>query len=330
MVRAIVIPLILLAAVIGARWFVAFTPPIFGANAIADLHAVEINGERQFLLIRGRDKSKPVLLFLHGGPGMPAMYLAHAFQRPLEKDFVVVHWDQRASGKSFRTGIDPTTITTSQLVADAEAAIAYLQDRLGVEKVILVGHSHGSYIGAILANRRPDLIKAYVGIGQVTDFKREVEVQDAYLRTRLGDLGLPAETEIDGSNREDLLFRTGSEIYGETSFIPLIIAGLLAPEYSLSEVMKVRNGSAFSSKHMKRDMIDGPLMDEIRQFDMPVYMIMGAHDMVTPVSLAEEYFEAIEAPQKRWYLFENSAHFPFFEEPAAFAETMASIHAQSG
>ena len=158
---------------------------------------------------------------------------------------------QRGSGKSFRNDIDPALISTSQLVADAESVIAYLQTRLGAEKIYLAGHSHGSYLGAILAQRRPELFHAFVGIGQVADTNREAAIQDDFLRSRLSGLGLPPDLPINNANREDLLFKTGSELHGATSFTPLIIAGLLAPEYSLSEVMKVKNGSAFSSRHMK-------------------------------------------------------------------------------
>ena len=323
--RIVFVIVLLLVAGIAARWFVAFTPPISGADPIAELTAVDINGDRQYLLIRGKDRSKPVLLFLHGGPGMPAMYLGHSFQRPLEKDFVVVHWDQRAAGKSYRPPIDPASISTSQLIADAEAVIAHLKTRLGAEKVYLAGHSHGSYLGAILAAHRPDLIEAFVGIGQVADGTREIAIQDAYLKTQLERLGLPADTPITGANREDLLFKTGSEIYSATSFMPLIVAGLKAPEYSLSDVMRVQKGSSFSSTHMTRDMVDGPLMDSVTTFEMPVYFIMGAHDMVTPVSLAREYFDLVESPSKHWIDFDSSAHFPFFEEPERFAETMTRI-----
>lgn len=329
MLRIIGGVLIAILVLISARWFFAWTLPIFSKDAISDLTAVEINGDRQFLLLRGEDKSKPVLLFLHGGPGMPAMYLGHAFQRPLEKDFVVVHWDQRASGKSYRDDIDPALISTSQLVADAEAVIAYLQQRLGAEKVYLVGHSHGTYLGALLASRRPDLVKAYVGIGQVADMSREIPVQDAFLKTRLSTLGLPESTEISGANREDLLFQTGSELYGETSFTPLLVTGLFAPEYSLSDVMKVRAGSSFSSANMKRDMINGPMLETVTQFSTPVYFVMGEHDMVTPVSLAREYFDRVDAPKKTWIAYGSSAHFPFFEEPEKFAADMKRIAAEN-
>ena len=325
MLRAFGIFIVILIALVGARWFVSFTPPLFGSAAIAELGAIEVNGDRQFLLIRGKDKSKPVLLFLHGGPGMPAMYLGHKFQRPLEKEFVVVHWDQRASGKSYRSDIDPALISTSQLIKDAEAVIGHLQSQLGVDEVYVVGHSHGSFLGAILAAQRPDLVKAFIGMGQVTDPAREIAVQNAYLEGQLGRLGLPADTPVTAANSEDLLFQTGSEIYGETSFMPLIVAGLFAPEYSLSDVMKVQKGSSFSSKHITRDVLSGPLMNEVTDFDVPVYFVQGDHDMVTPTSLAREYFDGLNAPIKRWYGFSESAHFPFFEEPEKFADVMKEI-----
>jgi len=72
-------------------WFTpGRTPAIHGPNSIASLERIRIGDVDQYILIRGNDSSLPVLLFLHGGPGMPAMYLAHAFQHDLEKEFVVV------------------------------------------------------------------------------------------------------------------------------------------------------------------------------------------------------------------------------------------------
>lgn len=100
------------------------TPPITGtdnevvAGSIASLETIELGGVSQAVLIRGHDRTKPVLLFLHGGPGMPAMYLAHAFQRNLEEDFVVVHWDRRGAGKSYRTRGLEHEMTVRRLLED--------------------------------------------------------------------------------------------------------------------------------------------------------------------------------------------------------------------
>jgi pimeloyl-ACP methyl ester carboxylesterase len=314
----------LFALLLIAYVFKSFTPPIFGESAIAELKAIDVNGDRQFLLIRGHDRASPVLVFLHGGPGMPAMYLAHDFQRDLERHFVVVHWDQRASGKSFKRDADPESLSISGLLSDTDVVIEHLRESLGARKVWLVGHSHGTYLGALYARRHPDKVRAYVGLGQIGDFEREHPLQDAYLETRLADLGYPPHTEITGANREDLLFESGSELYGETSFVPLLLSGLAATEYSLFDIMNVSRGPAFSGKHMKYDMTRS-LIDDETAFEVPVAIIMGAHDMVTPVELARGYYDAITAPEKRWLLFDKSAHFPFFEEPERFTAAMLEL-----
>ena len=73
------------------------TPGIDAPRSVASLEKMRFNGVDQWVLIRGVDRTKPLLLFLHGGPGMPAMFLAHGFQRELERDFVVVQWDRRGA-----------------------------------------------------------------------------------------------------------------------------------------------------------------------------------------------------------------------------------------
>jgi pimeloyl-ACP methyl ester carboxylesterase len=100
----------------------AWTPSIASINgkkSIALLEKIELGNIKQYVLIRSMDIKNPVLLFIHGGPGMPLMYLSHAFQRPLEKKFTVVQWDERGAGKSYDPGIPPETINVEQFIADA-------------------------------------------------------------------------------------------------------------------------------------------------------------------------------------------------------------------
>ena len=306
--------------------FRSFTPPIFSENSISRLERVSINDDQQYLLVRGHDRDLPVLLFLHGGPGMPAMYLAHDFQRELEKHFVVVHWDQRGAGKSYRKDTDPKTLTISQLLSDTDVVVDYLLGELDTPGVWLVGHSHGSYLGALYAQRHPEKLMAFVGLGQVADPQRATLVQDDFLRGQLQDLGMPADTRISGANRENLLFLTGSELYGETSFLPLVLTGLLANEYNLVDVLNVKKGSSFSSRNMAYDS-DRNLIASATEFDVPVALVMGVHDMTTPVSLAREYYEAITAPDKRFILVKEASHFPHFEQPGQFLSLMLDLKA---
>ena len=305
----------------------SFTPPILAKNSIAELTALEVNGDEQYVLIRGHDQSLPVLLFLHGGPGMPAMYLAHEFQRELETRFVVVHWDQRASGKSFKADTNPDQLSTSQLLRDLDVVVEFLRDRLAADRIWLAGHSHGSYLGVLYARRQAEKLCAYIGIGQVTNDSSTgpvVALQKRFLDERREQLGLEPGTAIDGSNLEDLLFRSGSELYGETSFVPLLLTGLLATEYNLIDSMNVAKGSSFSSRHMTYDMERDLPANEWR-FSVPVALIMGRHDMVTPTALASDYFDRVEAPMKKWFEFEETSHFPHFEQPEGFTATLAEL-----
>ena len=94
------------------------TPAMETPNGIAELQRIDLNGYPQWLLIRGQDVSRPVLLFLHGGPGESNMWLAHYTMKELEQHFVCVNWDQRGTGRSFRPGPPPETMTIDQFVKD--------------------------------------------------------------------------------------------------------------------------------------------------------------------------------------------------------------------
>jgi pimeloyl-ACP methyl ester carboxylesterase len=310
----------------------SFTPPIFAENSIAELTTLDVNGDEQYLLVRGLDSNLPVLLFLHGGPGMPAMYLAHDFQRELEAQFIVVHWDQRSSGKSFKADASADQLSTSQLLQDLDVVVEFLRDKFGTDRIWMIGHSHGSYLGVLYARRHENKVCAFVGIGQVTNDSSAGPVfslQKRFLEDRRGQLGLEPGTVIDASNLEDLLFRSGSELYGETSFAPLLLSGLMAPEYNLLDSLNVAKGSSFSSRRMRYDMPRDLLTNEW-QFSIPVALIMGRHDMVTPTQLANEYFDKIEAPLKAWYVVDEAAHFPHFEQPEHFTTALSELRESWG
>ena len=171
-----------------AYTFKSFTAPIFARGSIADLYELEVNGDPQYLLVRGRDRQQPIMLFVHGGPGMPAMYLAHDFQRDLEEEFVIAHWDQRASGKSFKPGAGQPQLSTSLLLGDMDVVVDHLRGALDAQSLWIVGHSHGSYLGALYARRHPEKVCGFVGIGQVADESgsgRARALQKAFLKPRL-------------------------------------------------------------------------------------------------------------------------------------------------
>ncbi|UCG52086.1 MAG: alpha/beta hydrolase [Candidatus Latescibacterota bacterium] len=298
-------------------------------GSVASLETVNLGGLDQHVLIRGRDMTQPVLVFLHGGPGMPMMYLAHAFQAELENHFVVVHWDQRGAGKSYSDGIPVETMNVEQILSDALEFIELLKRQFGQNKIYLAGHSWGSYLGMLLVHRHPELFHAYIGIGQVTDPERSREIQDRFIRERARETGnTKAIEDLDSKGaaaHEMWLFKFGAELHDATSWVPFLLVGLRSSEYTFMDCLKIAPGSSFSSRHMTYNAINGPLIDEVTQVDVPVYFFTGRHDYTTPFELIEQYLEKIDAPTKKMVWFEDSAHFPFFEEPGEFAHEMKTV-----
>jgi pimeloyl-ACP methyl ester carboxylesterase len=322
------------------RFWSAHTPKIKderGAavhDSVATLETVHIGGIRQWILIRGRSRSNPIVLFLHGGPGMPSMYLAHRFQRPLERDFVVVHWDRRGAGKTYSEGTPPESMSVTQEISDTVELVNLLRVRFGQSKVYLVGHSYGSYLGMIVAQRNPELIHAYVGIGQLAyEGRRNSDIQDRWIRDqaqRRGNKELVRELDAHGPiDREKWLFRYGGELHNRRSFASLLWIGLQAPEYTLRDAFDVRKGVSFTHRHLRFDAINGDLADAIRRVELPVYFFTGRFDYTDPFENTETYAEKLEAPRKQIVWFDESAHFPFLEEPEKFAHEMRRVWAET-
>ena len=163
---------------------------------------IDVRGTRQWLLIRGRDRSNEVVLFLHGGPGSPVTGLAGTwYQGALEDWYVVVHWEQRGAGKSYHAGRSgPLDLET--YVADALEVTDWLRSTFGKEKIYLVGHSYGGLLGAHLAARYPDRYHALLAVAPLVDATRQEQLSAAYVRdfyARRGDLHAVARLERFGN-----------------------------------------------------------------------------------------------------------------------------------
>ncbi len=138
------------------------------AGSISEKTWVHINGVEQGMFIKSKNVNNPVLLFVHGGPGMPEYWLTQRYPTSLEDYFTVVWWEQRGAGLSYNPNIPAETMTAEQFVSDTLEVTNYLRNRFGKEKIYLMGHSWGSYIGIQAAARAPELFHAYIGIGQIS------------------------------------------------------------------------------------------------------------------------------------------------------------------
>lgn len=318
-------------------WYVSrgVTTPIIGANSIATIKKYTIGGIEQYATIRGVDKSNPVLLYLHGGPGMPEVALAKEYSTFLEENFVVVHWEQRGAGKTYALYGDKG-VNLKQIISDTKEISLLLAKEFKQEKIHLLGHSWGSFLGMLTLHKYPELFHNYIGIGQVCNQYKAEEISLAWIKEqalksgkkrvikRAESFQLPAKDgpieswlKIMSKERAFVVY-FGGIIYGKNSSIKILKDLLFASEYTLSEKFKLFKGSLTSFKAFWLDVIAMDFCQMIQKVEIPIYILQGKYDYATATSVSKEFFDQLEAPKKKFILFEHSAHSPHFEEEEKF------------
>ncbi|MBO4679225.1 MAG: alpha/beta hydrolase [Lachnospiraceae bacterium] len=323
----------LLARTVVPGW----TPKIKGKNSISEFKKVEINGAKLQLMIRGADKSNPVLIFVHGGPCCSEIPYVRKYQKDWEKDFTIVHYDQRGSGKSYKFGEDYSQVTTATHVEDLIALTEYIKEYLETDKVILLGHSFGTYIGTQAAALRPDLYRAYVGIGQMSDtVSSELNTLDKCIVAAKERNELKAAEELEamrGSISEGKQITPRDKVYEYGFGARLIndnrdytLAFIFGPEYNLIDAVRYMTAVSKYQDGLVMEALEHPVTGIVDKIDIPVYFVMGRYDGMTSPETAEEYLLSISGDgEKKFILFNESAHYPQFEEKEAFGAWLTQI-----
>ena len=103
-------------------------------NKLHSTEKLQLAGVEQYIIIRADDITKPVILFLHGGPGVPEYFIMKKETKELEKNFVMVYWEQRGAGKSYCKDKAKCNLTTKQLIEDTKELSFVLAKRFKKEK----------------------------------------------------------------------------------------------------------------------------------------------------------------------------------------------------
>ena len=312
------------------------------ANSISEKIHVTINGVEQGMFIKGKNSNNPVLLFVHGGPGMPEYWLTQRYPTGLEDYFTVVWWEQRGAGLSYSPAIPAETMTAEHFISDTLEVTKYLRKRFGREKIYLMAHSWGSYIGIQAAAREPDSYYAYIGMGQISYQIKSEQLAYAYALEYYKKSGnidmvqrleaapptltvpLPAAYE---ALRDAYMHGAG---IGTTHAMRSVVTGIFLPswqfrEYTIGEKINLWRGKSFSGSsafNLWDTMQATDLTKQVTRLGIPVYFFEGAYDYTCAYPLAKDYFAQLKAPVKGFYTFAHSAHSPLFEEPEKMLEIL--------
>jgi pimeloyl-ACP methyl ester carboxylesterase len=299
--------------------------------------SLTIGGITQWISLRSVNTKNPIILFLHGGPGTAQISFSRKSQRGLEGRFLVINWDQRGAGRSYSRSLRKEDMKIDRFIGDAEELIEYLLKRFGQEQVYLVGHSWGTIVGAYLSAKRPDLVRAYIAIGQVVDMERGELISYRFTLDearrlnnkkaiqQLEKIGPPPYAKLsDGGVQRNWLSKFHGAAY-EGTLEGTILKNISIWDLRPLDIIRFVAGAMFSLSTLEDEQNKVKIIQEVPEMKVPVYFCCGRRDYTVPFELVVEYYEKLKAPQKRLIWFDHSGHLPNFEEPGRFCEFCESL-----
>jgi len=272
-------------------------------RSIDTAYAIKIGGIEQWVSIRGKDISHPLLLWLHGGPGSSAMQSAAKYTGKLQEQFLVVQWDQRETGKTNSLNKSDQPLTLRLFQNDTHDLIDSLLSQFQQKKLYLAGHSWGTALGFYIAGKFPELLYAYIAISPMVNQLESEQItltmlkEDAMKNGNKKEMNQLSTVRIPFENGEQLYYdRKWLYAYNGQKFLAITFREKMVVVWA-SIWLQVFNEASKEDLFMK-----------IPEINCPVYFFTGRKDFQTHFTVTQEYYNKLIAPKKQWYWFEKSGH----------------------
>ena len=315
---------------------------ILSPNGIDEKSYVNINGQNQYVFIRGKDINNPIILNLHGGPANPDAFFTYEFAKEIIDDYTYVSWDQRGCGRTYyknkRIDVENMTADFEQAIKDVDELVKYLCNRFKKEKVIIMGHSYGSLLGVNYVSKYPERIECYIGIGQSVSIAetQAINYDKAVCLLKKDDKKIEKLTVTyqrlkDNFNLENLM-------KFQRLVIPCLVSNitdltkknqieliLSSPDLSFNDIRWLM-GMLNWKGHYKRNkklldyILSANIYDIGFEFSVPMYFVSGEYDKSCRVDLLKAYYDDIVAPRKKLVIMKKCGHSPQIDIPVLFAD----------
>ena len=337
-VLAILLACLLILVGVLQLWSPGKPPPFVDENgsplagSVSEKLFVNINGVEQGMFVTSKDVRHPVLLYLHGG--IPDYFLTQRYPPPVLKTISPSFGGNSVVQElSYSSDIPPETMTLEQMISDTLELTNYLRHRFGQEKIYLMGHSGGTFLGIQAATRAPELYYAYIGVAQMSNQLKSERLAYEYMlqqfqkngnREMVRKLEAAPVTMTGGipdaylAVRDEAMHSLG---IGTTHDMDSVLNGIFFPSltfrgYTLLEKINLWRGKSQTGvSSLWGEIIATDLTITVPELEIPVYFFGGIYDYTVSYPEAKSYFEKLQAPVKGFYTFEQSAHSPIFEEP---------------
>ena len=260
----------------------------------------------------------PVVVCHPGGPGFSSLYfgdLAGLWER-----FMLVLLNPRGTAGSSRPA-DPRAYQIEDYVADVEE----LRVHLGLEKMLLLGHSHGGVVAQLYAARHPEKVEKLVLASTLPRFGAEQEAaMRAGMDRRSGQpwypdalAALDEEQEGKFSNDEELAGLVFREL-------PLYFAHFGAAEAGYLDTLKSETPNADTLRLFNKEIFEKfDLRGELGKIKAPTLVITGDEDFICGPVCANEIASGIKGARK--VIVGDSGHMIFIEQPEEFEREVAEF-----
>lgn len=300
---------------------------------------VPVNGIDMYLLHYPAAADKPVLLYLHGGPGESCACFAYLLRDGLMDVCSFVNWDQRGAGRTLLK--NPHAVPdTETMLEDLHGVIAHLKERYGKPCIALLGHSWGSVLGSLYAKRHPEDLACYIGVGQVVGMRENEEAGYGELCRRIQEAGsdrdkrLLAEIgEYPGADMDEALatklirVRKLQRRYGLAMKVDAALLSKMfkSPVFRPCDLRAMAAGEKLAAVHLDAELAAYDIKQFDARYQTPVYYVLGDRDWQTPYPVAAAYLDTVDAPDKRLYMIRDAGHVTPVDQPEQFCAALRDI-----
>lgn len=320
---------------------------IRSSNGIDEKLYVNINGQDQYVFIRGKDVNNPIVLNLHGGPANPDAYFTYEFAKEISEGFTYVSWDQRGCGRTYyknrNIDFENKTADFEQAIKDVDELVKYLCMRFKKDKVIIMGHSYGSLLGVSYVAKYPERVERYIGIGQSVSIIDTQAMNYNEVVSLLGNnnkkidkLTKAYQKLKDNLNLENLMrfqrltipsLASNMDDLKKKNQVKLILS---SPDLAFDDIrwllgMLNWKGHYNRNKKLLDYTLSANIYDVGIRFSVPMYFVSGEYDKSCCVNVLKEYYETIIAPDKKLVIIKKCAHSPQIDEPVLFATEVKKL-----
>lgn len=297
---------------------------VIAANEVSELKTYTLGGYPQKVLIEGRKRSNPIVIFLHGGPGSPIPFNegCRGLFPEITDQVTMVYWDQLGCG--INNQVIDESFTIDCFVNMTIDLIKQIKDEYPDNKINIFGVSWGSILAAKIAKIVPELIHRIVIYGQVLkELAFNNQVFEALEKSKMPEkykerLNHMKESPISNYKNATTLFKWinkytegyQSKKGGKPPFGPIIRGMITSPDYSMKDFKAIVKNGCSKNKSLTNEFIAMDLSETLEAISVPYLIIQGDTDIVTPTKMISNFVETVNNSNLHYQLVDNSGHIP--------------------